>query len=73
MRSSRGLGGSRPGCPDVRTYDGYIAANPLRAEMVTDPAGYRWSSFAHHGLGRAGPLVSGFPDSQVAGDATERR
>jgi hypothetical protein len=44
--------------------------NPLRAGMVTDPADYRWSSFPHHGLGRADPLVSGFPEWEELG-ATE--
>jgi putative transposase len=48
----------------------YIEANPLRAGMVTDPADYRWSSFPHHGLGRADPLVSGFPEWEELG-ATE--
>ena len=38
--------------------------------MVTDPADYRWSSFPHHGLGRADPLVSGFPEWEELG-ATE--
>jgi putative transposase len=48
----------------------YIEANPLRTGMVTDPADYRWSSFPHHGLGRADPLVSGFPEWDELG-ATE--
>ena len=53
----------------------YIEANPLRVGMVTDPADYRWSSFPHHGLGRADPLVSGFPEWEELGatEAVRRR
>jgi putative transposase len=29
----------------------YIELNPVRAGMVTDPADYRWSSYAAHGFG----------------------
>jgi putative transposase len=35
----------------------YIELNPLRARMVSDPAGYRWSSFAYNALAVADPLV----------------
>jgi putative transposase len=49
----------------------YIEANPLRAQMVTDPADYRWSSFPHHGLGHADPLVSGFPEWEELGMPVE--
>ncbi len=34
----------------------YIEANPWRAKLVEQAGEYRWSSFAHHGLGRADPL-----------------
>lgn len=30
----------------------YIELNPVRANMVEDPAQYRWSSYRHHGLGQ---------------------
>jgi putative transposase len=36
----------------------YVEANPWRAGLTTDLAGYRWSSFAAHGLGRDDPLLS---------------
>ena len=29
----------------------YIEANPLRANLVEDPADYRWSSYPCHALG----------------------
>jgi putative transposase len=52
----------------------YIEANPLRTGMVTDPADYRWSSLPRHGLGRADPLVSGFPDwEELGATGAERR
>ena len=35
----------------------YIELNPLRARMVSDPADYRWSSFACNALAVADPLV----------------
>ena len=30
----------------------YIELNPVRAGIVTDPANYRWSSYAAHGFGK---------------------
>jgi putative transposase len=52
----------------------YIEANPLRAGMAADPADYRWSSFPHHGLGHADPLVSAFPEwDELGGTEAERR
>jgi putative transposase len=35
----------------------YIEMNPVRAGLVTDPADYRWSSFAHHVGLRPEPLI----------------
>lgn len=35
----------------------YIELNPLRARMVSDPADYRWSSFACNALAVADPLI----------------
>ncbi len=31
---------------------GYIELNPVRAVIVDDPAGYRWSSYRANGLGQ---------------------
>ena len=35
----------------------YIEANPVRAEMVGQAGGYRWSSFACHGRGESNDLL----------------
>ncbi len=51
----------------------YIEANPLRAQMVTDPSEYRWSSFPCHGLGRDDPLVSPFPEWEDLGRSEAER
>jgi putative transposase len=39
----------------------YLEANPLRAGMVANLAGYPWSSYLSHGLGQTDPLVSVLP------------
>jgi putative transposase len=36
----------------------YIELAPLMAQLAQDPAGYRWSSYAHHAGLRADPLVT---------------
>ena len=36
----------------------YIELNPVRARMVDDPAGYRWSSYGANALGRHDALVT---------------
>jgi putative transposase len=52
----------------------YVEANPLRAGLTTDPAGYRWSSYGAHGLGRDDPLLSPLPAWDSLGpDEDERR
>jgi putative transposase len=52
----------------------YIEANPLRAQMVVDPAEYRWSSYQQHGLGRHDPLLSPFPEwDELGRTEAERR
>jgi putative transposase len=40
------------------TCSRYIEENPVRAGMVTEPAAYRWSSFAANALGAEDPLVT---------------
>lgn len=35
----------------------YIEPNPVKAGMVTHPGEYRWSSYAHNGLGKLEPLI----------------
>ena len=39
----------------------YIELNPVRAEMVDDPAHYRWSSYRHNGLGQADSRITPHP------------
>ena len=45
----------------------YIELNPVEAAMVSTPDAYRWSSYQHHGLGRADPLLTSHPLLGVAG------
>ncbi|MGH8035734.1 MAG: transposase [Nevskiales bacterium] len=35
----------------------YIESNPVRAGMVTQPGGYRWSSYLHHAAGKPDHLI----------------
>ena len=35
----------------------YIELNPVRANMITDPAEYRWSSYRHHAFGEQDPII----------------
>ena len=39
----------------------YIELNPVRANMVNDPAQYRWSSYRHNGLGQADERITPHP------------
>jgi len=39
----------------------YIELNPVRANMVNDPAQYRWSSYRHNGLGLADERITPHP------------
>ena len=52
----------------------YIELNPVRANMVSDPAQYRWSSYRHNGLGQVDERIA--PHSlylALDGDATRRQ
>jgi putative transposase len=51
----------------------YIEANPLRARMVRELSEYRWSSFAHHGVGHEDPLLSTFPEWEEFGRTDAER
>ena len=51
----------------------YIEANPLRASLVADAGEYQWSSFQHHGLGRADALLSPFAEWQRSGPTEAER
>jgi len=39
----------------------YIELNPVRANMVNDPAQYRWSSYRYNGLGQADERIAPHP------------
>jgi putative transposase len=45
----------------LRTVLRYVEANPLRAGLVRDLAGYPWSSYRAHGLGETLPLLDEAP------------
>ncbi len=51
----------------------YIEANPLRARIIEDLAGYRWSSFPAHGQGVADPLHDPFPEYDALGRTPAER
>ncbi len=52
----------------------YIELNPVRAEMVKDPAHYRWSSYRHNGLGQSDSRIIPHPVFLALNwDATERQ
>ena len=52
----------------------YIELNPVRANMVSDPAQYRWSSYRHNGLGQMDEQVTPHPLYLALGeDATSRQ
>jgi REP-associated tyrosine transposase len=51
----------------------YIEANPLRAGMMSDLAEYPWSSYRHHGLGEADPLLGPVPKWQKLGRTPAER
>lgn len=47
----------------------YVELMPVRAELVSEPEAYRWSSAAAHVMGRADPLVAvPSPLREVVGD-----
>ncbi|MBK9160744.1 MAG: hypothetical protein IPM27_04155 [Nitrosomonadales bacterium] len=51
----------------------YIELNPVRANMVSDPAQYRWSSYRHNGLGQTDERITPHPLYLALGkEETER-
>jgi putative transposase len=51
----------------------YIELNPVRANMVNDPAQYRWSSYRHNGLGQTDERITSHPLYLALGkNGTER-
>ncbi len=51
----------------------YIELNPIRAEMVNDPAAYRWSSYRANALGEPNALLSPHPLYLALGQDKARR
>lgn len=51
----------------------YIELNPLRAGMVTDPAQYRWSSYAAKVHGKKDPVIDLYPSYVSLGENEEQR
>jgi len=52
----------------------YIELNPVRAEMVTDPGEYRWSSYQINGLGKTSDLCTPHHEYLCLGkDVSDRR
>ena len=51
----------------------YIELNPVRANMVTDPAGFRWSSHRHHALGETDAVITEHPLYHALGPTPEAR
>jgi len=47
----------------------YIELNPVRADMVNDPAHYRWSSYRANGLGQSDLLIT--PHSVYSSQGTD--
>ncbi len=51
----------------------YIELNPVRANMVSGPAQYRWSSYRHNGLGLADERIAPHPlYLELGKDAADR-
>lgn len=51
----------------------YIESNPVRAQLVTRPGAYRWSSYRANALGREDALVSPHPIYYALGRTPESR
>ena len=51
----------------------YIEFNPVRAGIVADVSGYRWSSYRAHALGQADELIRDHPCYLALGATDEAR
>lgn len=51
----------------------YVEMNPVRAGIVARPEQYRWSSYEHHALGTADPLIAEHPLYTALGPTPEVR
>lgn len=51
----------------------YIELNPVRAEMVTQPSEYPWSSYRHTALGRPDDIMTNHPLYHALGATPQER
>jgi putative transposase len=51
----------------------YIEQNPVRAQMVSSPSDYKWSSFSFHGLGHPQGWLKPHPVYMALGPTAEDR
>lgn len=51
----------------------YIELNPVRANMVNDPAQYRWTSYRHNGMGQADERITPHPLYLALGKGKDSR
>jgi putative transposase len=51
----------------------YIELNPVRADMVDEPAHYRWTSYRNNALGQASAILTPHPLFQALGKTAEER
>jgi putative transposase len=58
--------------PYVLTCYRDIELNPVRAQMVSDPAAYPWSSYGHNAHGQSNPLLHAHALYQALGPDTSR-
>lgn len=51
----------------------YIELNPVRANMVDDPANYRWTSYRTHAMGQPNAIITPHPLYQALGTTADER
>lgn len=51
----------------------YIELNPVRAQIVSNPGHYRWSSYRHNALGQVDPLLTEHPEYLSLGSRPAER
>ena len=51
----------------------YIELNPVRADMVDDPANYRWSSYRSNAFGQSKLILTPHPLYQALGTTADDR
>jgi putative transposase len=51
----------------------YIELNPVRADMVADPAHYRWTSYRSNALGQTSAILTPHPLYQTLGSTNEEK